>query len=64
MAERSKVNSSRVLFIQFGQLNPPEKLETDKWSQAYDFYDSLNGGRTVLEFEHSLKNSRDDFDVF
>lgn len=28
------------------------------------FYNALNGGRTVLEFEHSLDNSRDDFDGY
>jgi 5-methylcytosine-specific restriction protein A len=28
------------------------------------FYDGLNGGRTVLEFEHSLKNCRDAFDSY
>ena len=66
MAERSKELIQVGYYLsRFGQLDPPKKLETDKWSQAYRiFYDSLNSGRTVLEFEHSLKNSRDDFDGF
>ena len=47
----------------YGKHFPPHKLKTKHWNEAYRlFYDSLNGDRTVLEFEHSLKNSRDAFD--
>lgn len=49
----------------FGLEDPPVKLKTDKWKEAYRlFYDSLNNGRGVLEFENSLKNSRDEFDGY
>ena len=49
----------------FGLEDPPVKLKTDKWKEAYRlFYDSLNNGRGVLEFENSLKNSRDQFDRY
>lgn len=49
----------------FGFDDPPVKLNTDKWKDAYrSFYDSLNNGRGVLEFENSLKNSRDEFDGY
>ena len=34
----------------FGLEDPPVKLNTDKWNEAYRlFYDSLNDGRSVLE---------------
>ncbi len=49
----------------YGLKDPPKKLETSKWNEAYRlFYEKLNGGRTVLEFEHSLKNTRDSFDGY
>jgi 5-methylcytosine-specific restriction protein A len=49
----------------FGNESPPIRLNIDKWNEAYRiFYDALNDGRTVLEFEHSLKNSRDAFDSY
>ena len=53
----------------FGLEDPPIKLKIvdskSPWKDAYrTFYDSLNDGRSVLEFEHSLKNSRDDFDGY
>lgn len=42
---------------------PPSRLNVDKWSHAYQmFYEKLNGGRTILAFERSLKNARDSFD--
>jgi len=48
----------------FGIVDPPQRLKTN-WKQVYFmFYDSLNSGRTVLEFEHSLKNARDTFDGY
>ena len=43
--------------------SPPARLKVDKWNNAYRiFYEKLNGGRTVLAFERSLKNARDAFD--
>ncbi|WP_020568824.1 HNH endonuclease [Neolewinella persica] len=42
---------------------PPAKLNVDQWKQAYlMFYERLNGGRSILAFENSLKNTRDEFD--
>jgi 5-methylcytosine-specific restriction endonuclease McrA len=42
---------------------PPERLKVEKWNEAYRvFYEKLNGGRTILAFERSLKNARDSFD--
>jgi hypothetical protein len=49
----------------YGKQDPPKRLVTDKWYEAYSlFYDRLNGGRAVLEFELSFKNSRDAFDNY
>lgn len=43
--------------------SPPKRLGSEKWTDAYRmFYEKLNGGRTVLAFERSLKNARDAFD--
>lgn len=43
--------------------SPPIRLKVDKWNDAYRiFYEQLNGGRTILSFERSLKNARDGFD--
>lgn len=43
--------------------SPPKRLKVDKWNEAYRmFYEKLNGGRTILSFERSLKNARDAFD--
>lgn len=66
MPERSKELIQVGYYLsKYGQNTPPDKLETDKWNEAYRmFYDSLNGGRNVLEFEHSLKNARDAFDSY
>ena len=66
MAERSKELIQVGYYLsKYGRQDPPYRLETDKWNEAYrKFYDSLKGGRTVLEFEHSLKNSRDGFDSY
>jgi len=66
MAERSKELIQVGYFLsKYGIQVPPEKLKTEKWNEVYRlFYPALNGGRTVLEFEHSLKNSRDNFDGF
>ena len=66
MAERSKELIQVGYYLsKYSNQFPPKKLKTDKWNEAYRlFYNALNGGRTVLEFEHSLKNSRDSFDGF
>lgn len=66
MANRSKEFIQVGYYLsKYGQENPPKKLKTDKWNEAYRmFYGTLNGGRAVLEFEHSLKNSRDAFDSY
>lgn len=66
MAERSKELIMVGYYLsKYGQQDPPKRLKTDKWNKAYRmFYDALNGGRAVLEFEHSLKNSRDGFDSY
>lgn len=49
----------------FGEKIPPPILETTSWKVAYHmFYENLNGGRDLLSFEHSLKNSRDAYDGF
>jgi 5-methylcytosine-specific restriction protein B len=49
----------------FGISNPPSQFGDAKWSEVYRlFYDSLGQGREVLEFEHSLKNTRDGFDGY
>ncbi|WP_052184233.1 HNH endonuclease [Psychroserpens sp. Hel_I_66] len=43
--------------------SPPLRFKVDKWNNAYRiFYEKLNGGRTILAFERSLKNTRDGFD--
>ena len=43
---------------------PPKRLNAARWNVAYRmFYDSLGGGRTVIAFERSLKNTRDEFDA-
>ena len=66
MTERSKELIQVGYYLsKYGKQGPPKRLETDKWHEAYRlFYDALNGGRAVLEFEHSLKNSRDGFDGY
>lgn len=66
MAERSKELVQVGYYLsRFGIIDPPIRLNTKKWNEAYRlFYDSLNGGRGVNEFEHSLKNSRDGFDSY
>lgn len=66
MAERSKELIQVGYYLsKYGKNDPPEKLNVSKWNEAYRmFYEALNGGRPVLEFEHSLKNSRDGFDSY
>ena len=66
MAERSKELIQVGYYLsKYGLSDPPRKLNVNKWNEAYRmFYDVLNGGRPVIEFEHSLKNSRDGFDGY
>ncbi|QEM09075.1 HNH endonuclease [Mucilaginibacter rubeus] len=46
-----------------GKTNPPEELEVAKWNEAYRlFYENLNAGRTIMEFQNTLNNARDGFD--
>lgn len=64
--ERSKELIQAGYYLsKYGLNDPPKRLETNKWNEAYRlFYDKLNGGRGVLEFENSLKNLRDSFDGY
>ena len=66
MAERSKELIKVGYFLsKFGKNSPPTILNTSKWKDAYNlFYEKLSNGRTVSQFEHSLKNSRDTFDGY
>ena len=42
---------------------PPVELNVNNWNAAYRlFYDTLSQGRSILSFEHSLKNARDSYD--
>ena len=66
MAERSK-NLIEVGYYlsRFGISNPPPRFGNAKWNEVYRmFYNSLGQGRDLLEFEHSLKNTRDGFDGY
>jgi len=46
-----------------GKTNPPNELGVTKWNEAYRlFYESLNAGRTIMEFQNTLNNARDIFD--
>jgi len=66
MAERSKELVQVGYYLsRYGKSDPPIRFNTKKWNEVYRmFYDTLNGGRTVEEFENSLRNSRDDFDGY
>jgi 5-methylcytosine-specific restriction endonuclease McrBC GTP-binding regulatory subunit McrB len=66
MAERSKELIMVGYFLsRFGKNSPPSRLNISKWKDAYKiFYDKLSEGRSVSQFEHSLKNSRDAFDGY
>ncbi|MFM1772993.1 MAG: hypothetical protein RLZZ71_2135 [Bacteroidota bacterium] len=49
----------------FGVLAPPPRFIGKKWNEVYAlFYQVLGKGRNILEFEHSLKNTRDGFDGY
>ena len=64
MAERSiEIIKVGYYLSRFGFDNPPSKLKVNSWKTAYKlFYESLGKDRTELQFEHSLKNTRDGFD--
>lgn len=66
MAERSKELIEVGYYLsRFGKSNPPSRFSDAKWNEVYRmFYDSLGQGRELLEFEHSLKNTRDGFDGY
>jgi 5-methylcytosine-specific restriction protein B len=66
MPERSKEIIVVGYFLsRFGDKNPPSSLKTNKWKYAYSlFFNKLNNGRSLTEFEHSLKNTRDGFDGY
>ena len=66
MIKRSEAFVQVSLFLsKFGKNNPPASLATESWKEAYHiFYESLNEGRGVAIFEHSLKASRDTFDGY
>jgi hypothetical protein len=43
---------------------PPVELNTDIWADAYEqFFEALGAGRTLSQFQNSLKNARDVFDA-
>jgi 5-methylcytosine-specific restriction protein A len=66
MAERSKELIQVGYYLsRFGISDPPIRFSNEKWNEVYRmFYDSLSKGREVLEFEHSLKNTRDGYDSY
>ena len=66
MALRSKELFQVGYFLsKFGESKPPSKLEVTSWNAAYQiFYEKLNGGRSVVVFHRSLKNTRDGFDSY
>lgn len=66
MAERSKELIEVGYYLsKFGILAPPPRFKGKKWNEVYAlFYKKLGKGRNVLEFEHSLKNTRDGFDGY
>lgn len=66
MAERSKELIMVGYFLsRFGKNSPPARLNISKWKDTYKlFYDKLSEGRSISQFEHSLKNSRDTFDGY
>jgi len=48
-----------------GKSSPPDEIGTLTWANAYlCFYRSLSGGRSIRQFGHALKNTRDEFDGF
>jgi 5-methylcytosine-specific restriction protein B len=66
MAERSKELIKVGYYLsRFGMFNPPSRFGNIKWNEVYRmFFEKLGHGRQILEFEHSLKNTRDGFDGY
>lgn len=66
MAERSKELIEVGYYLsKFGISKPPLRFSSSNWKEVYRmFYDHLGQGRKELEFEHSLKNTRDGFDSY
>jgi 5-methylcytosine-specific restriction protein B len=66
MAERSKELIEVGYYLsKYGISKPPARFGKLKWNEVYKmFYNSLGQGRKLLEFEHSLKNTRDGFDSY
>jgi 5-methylcytosine-specific restriction protein B len=66
MAERSKeIIEVGYYLSRFGVSNPPPRFGDIKWNEVYRmFFEKLGQGREILEFEHSLKNTRDGFDGY
>jgi 5-methylcytosine-specific restriction protein B len=49
----------------FGTTNPPVRFGDANWNVVYDlFYSELGNGRNIIEFQRSLKNTRDGFDSY
>ena len=66
MAERSKELITVGYYLsRFGYSTPPKTLNEISWKKAYSlFYKKLGQDREILQFEHSLKNTRDGFDSY
>ncbi|MDG2535249.1 HNH endonuclease [Sphingomonas sp. HITSZ_GF] len=48
-----------------GKSVPPHEAAATTWADTYlCFYRSLSGGRSIRQFGHALKNTRDEFDGF
>ena len=46
-----------------GLPKPPAILRCETWKAAYDlFFNTLGNGRTLSQFRHTLRNTRDTFD--
>ncbi len=66
MAERSRELIIVGYYLsRFGYSVPPITLKEISWKKAYSqFYHKLGQDREPLQFEHSLKNTRDGFDSY
>lgn len=46
-----------------GKCRPPSVLAANTWKEAYNyFFEAVGDGRTLEQFQHSLKSARDTFD--